>query len=110
MGQRRRSRSTASLAWLAALAGVAFAPSVSAQEQDLVTVPPVPRDYRPALTAWGEPDLRGTWPIDHLNFTTLQRTPEQGNRYWLTDEEFAARQRTLAERGAAYDREIEEET
>ena len=108
MAQSDRSRSGASLAMLAALAGLGLAPTAAAaQGADLVTVPPVPRDYRPATTAWGEPDLRGTWPIDHLNFTTLQRTVEQGTRYWLNDEEWAARQQTLAARGEAYAREIE---
>ena len=87
----------------------ALTPAPASAQQDLVTVPTIPRDYRPAKTAWGEPDLRGVWPIDHLNFTTLQRTPEQGNRYWLTDEEFAARQATLAQRGQAYANEIEGE-
>jgi len=105
MGDKGRSRIAAPLAWLAALA--AYAPAASAQEADLVTVPAIPRDYRPATTAWGEPDLTGTWPIDHLNFTPLQRTAEQGERYWLTDEEFAARQQMLAARGEAYAREIE---
>ncbi len=103
-----RARGFGCVAAGAVLAGLAPVAPVAAQE-DLVTVPAVPRDYRPATTAWGEPDLRGTWPIDHLNFTTLQRTPEQGNRYWLTDEEFAQRQATLAQRGQAYSNEIEGE-
>ena len=81
-----------------------------AQEFDLVTVPDVPRDYRAPTTPWGEPDLRGTWPIDHLNFTPLQRPPEQAERYYLNDEEFAARRQMLAQRGAAYEKEIEDET
>ncbi|MBN9506309.1 MAG: hypothetical protein J0I69_09795 [Altererythrobacter sp.] len=111
----RRARSGVSPAWLAMLAGCALAFSglssaVRAQAPDLTAIPAVPRDYKPANTAWGEPDLRGTWPIDHLNFTPLQRTAEQGNRYWLTDEEFAARQQTLATRGQAYDKEIQGET
>jgi hypothetical protein len=67
----------------------------------------VPRDFRPATTAWGDPDLTGTWPIDHLNFTPLQRTPEQGERYLLNDEEFAARQAMLAQRGEAYAGEVD---
>src|SRR5690606_34245651 len=98
-------------ALLAVLAGSALATSpVAAQDLDLTAVPPVPRDYRPALTAWGEPDLRGTWPVDHLNFTPLQRPPEQAGRYYLTEEEYAARQQMLAQRGQAYATEIEEET
>jgi hypothetical protein len=68
-------------ALLAMLVGSALAgSSVAAQDLDLAAIPAVPRDYRPATTAWGEPDLRGTWPIDHLDFTPLQRPPEQADR------------------------------
>jgi hypothetical protein len=75
---------------------VAAAP-VAAAEEDL-TVLPVPSDaYTPARTAWGEPDFRGGWPIDHLNGRTpLQRAPEHGNRQLLTAEEYAARAETVA--------------
>ncbi len=80
-----------------------FAPVVAyAQQKDLVTVPPVPKTYHPRKTPWGEPDLRGTWPIDHLNFTPLQRTPAQGNRAFLTDEEYAARSKQLTDRAGQY--------
>jgi hypothetical protein len=70
--------------------------SARAQTGDLTAIPPVPKDYKPGQTAWGEPDFRGTWPIDHLNMTPLQRSAEQGNRYWLTDAEYAARAQRLA--------------
>lgn len=97
----RRSCFAALPALLAALAGsvLAAASPLSAQEFDLTAVPEVPRDYRPALTSWGEPDLRGTWPLDHLKFTPLQRPPEQASRYWLTEAEWAARSKVLTERG-----------
>lgn len=99
---------------LPGLAGCAllFLPlgGLSAQQPDLETVPEVPRDYRPDTTPWGEPDLRGTWPIDHLNFTPMQRPAEQADRYFLTDEEYAAREEMLAARGAAYEGEVEDET
>jgi hypothetical protein len=62
---------------------------------DLTAIPPVPKSYKPKLTAWGEPDLSGLWPIDHLNQTPFQRTEAQGNRYWLTDEEYAAREKQI---------------
>ncbi len=102
-------------AWPAILAGGVIALTLPlspafAQPADLETIPPVPGDYRPALTDWGEPDLRGTWPIDHLNFTPFQRPPEQAARYYLNDEEYAQRTAMLAERGESYDREIDEET
>ncbi len=73
--------------------------------QDLVTVPPVPKTSKPAETPWGEPDFRGGWPVDHLNMTPLQRTPAQGNRYLLTDEEYAARQKQIGATQTRYDTE-----
>ena len=80
----------------AAAAPAAFDPTV---------LPPVSDDYRPATTAWGDPDLRGGWPIDHLNGLPLQRTPEQGNRHFLTDEEFATRQARIDTLAARYETE-----
>ena len=73
----RRARSAILPALLAMFAGAALTPAASAQEGGLAAIPPVPRDYGAPTTPWGEPDLRGTWPIDHLNFTPLQRPPEQ---------------------------------
>jgi hypothetical protein len=67
--------------------------AVHAQETDLTVVPTVPGDYQPKQTSWGEPDFRGGWPIDHLNGRTpLQRDPAHGNRYFLTEQEFAERE------------------
>jgi len=59
--------------------------------QDLTKLPPLP-NYQPKKTAWGDPDLRGTWPTDALGGLPLQRTVEQGNRVFLTDEEFQKRE------------------
>ena len=72
---------------------------------DLTAIPAVPKTYKPKLTAWGEPDLTGLWPIDHLNMTPFQRTEAQGNRYLLTDEEFAARQKQIDAAAGRYDKE-----
>jgi hypothetical protein len=52
-------------------------------------------------TAWGEPDIRGTWPLQHLTGTPLQRDPALGDRRFLTDEEMAARDGMFAARGDA---------
>lgn len=85
-----------------------LAPSVLAAQEpsaDLTAVPPVPRTYTPKTTPWGEPDLRGTWPIDHLNGTPMQRDPKQGNRMFLTDEEFAERTQRVDTLAARYDKE-----
>ncbi len=86
----------------------AIAPAASAQQSvpaDLTAVPPVPGDYRPKTTAWGDPDLRGRWPIDHLNGTPLQRDPAQGDRVFLTEEEMAARRQRVEAAAARYENE-----
>jgi hypothetical protein len=43
-------------------------------------------------TAWGHPDLQGTWSSDDVRGIPLQRPEELGTRAELTDEEFAERQ------------------
>ena len=52
--------------------------------------------YVPPKTPWGEPDLQGMWPLNHLITTNLQRSPNYGTRRFLTDEEFAAAQKNAA--------------
>ena len=76
----------------AASAQPASAPAASAPAVDLTVLPPVPHTYQPKRTAWGDPDLRGVWPIDSLGGLPLQRTVEQGNRVFLTNEEYAVRE------------------
>jgi hypothetical protein len=77
-----------------------------AQGPDLTVLPPAQNGYKPATTEWGEPDFRGGWPIDHLNGRTpLQRDPAHGNRIFLTDEEFAAREEMVAELEKRYENE-----
>ncbi|GAA0283143.1 hypothetical protein GCM10009127_25720 [Alteraurantiacibacter aestuarii] len=84
---RRGVIMTLALAAIAATSGGAVA-----QEEDLTVLPAPANDFQPELTAWGEPDFRGGWPIDHLNGRTpLQRAAEHGNRQLLTQDEYAAR-------------------
>ena len=59
------------------------------------TAPKAP--YVVPKTPWGEPDLQGMWPLNHLIATNLQRNPQYGTRRFLTDEEFAAAQRSAAQ-------------
>ncbi|MDB5690053.1 MAG: hypothetical protein JWL91_1929 [Sphingomonas bacterium] len=90
----------ATAAWLAVgltsvSAQQAAAPAARASAsapQDLTVLPPVPTNYTPKKTAWGDPDLRGTWPIDHLGGLPMQRTEAQGNRVFLNEQEFAERE------------------
>jgi len=72
---------------------------------DLTYLPPVPHTYKPKRTAWGDPDLRGTWPIDSLGGLPLQRTVEQGNRVFLNDEEYAVREKAMQRSREAAEKE-----
>jgi hypothetical protein len=95
------SRLTAAAILIAAVS--LWAPAIAAaQDKDLTAIPATPKTYQPNKTSWGEPDLRGTWPIDHLNFTPLQRTAEQGNRVFLTEAEYAARAKQLGDRAKQF--------
>ena len=42
-------------------------------------------------TAWGHPDLEGTWTTDDMRGVPMSRQPQYGTRQYLTDQEFAAR-------------------
>jgi hypothetical protein len=59
------------------------------------------------MTEWGDPDLQGTWPIQHLIGTPFQRSEEYGTREELTEEEYLAQAEQLEEgRNARYEEEI----
>src|SRR5690606_26203437 len=48
---------------------------------DLEALPPVPTDYDPPKTAWGDWDFSNTYQIEYLNNTRIlfQRPTEYGN-------------------------------
>jgi hypothetical protein len=58
--------------------------------------------YKQPLTPWGEPDLRGIWPLNHLISTPFQRPEQFGERRFLTDEEFAAAQKRADDRNTRF--------
>ena len=62
-----------------------------AEHPELYVLAPVSHKYAPRKTAWGDPDLRGMWPIDSLGGLPLQRPVEMGRRVLLSDEELKAR-------------------
>ena len=77
----------ASVIAMTAVGAVAFAPSVAAAQKppaDLNVLPPVPTDYTPKKTPWGDYDFRGMWPIENLNgaHVMLQRPKQYGNRQY----------------------------
>src|SRR6187549_1730869 len=60
------------------------------------------RAFKPPMTPWGEPDLRGTWPLNHLISTPFQRPEKFGDRRLMTDEEFAAAQKSAEARNERF--------
>src|SRR5687768_3240359 len=61
-----------------------------------------PSTWKQPMTPWGEPDLRGIWPLNHLISTPFQRPERFGDRRFLTDEEFAAAQKSAEDRNARF--------
>src|SRR5215212_5187692 len=47
--------------------------------------------WKAPRTAWGHPDLEGTWTTDDMRGVPMARPAQFGTRLYLTDEEFAAR-------------------
>ena len=63
--------------------------------------------YPHPMTEWGDPDLRGTWPIQHLIGTPFQRDEKLGTRELYSDAEVVERAQRLDEgRNARYEEEI----
>lgn len=101
LGLGLRASSVAAVAVAASLLSASPA-AAQAVPADLTTMPPVPTDYKPKKTSWGDPDLRGTWPIDNIANLPMNRPAQFGDRFWLTDEENAARLAQAARSDAAY--------
>ena len=82
-----------------AAAAAAQQPAPAAKAPQAAAPAPKPAAAKPAApayvqpkTSWGEPDISGMWPINHLVTTNLQRAANLGNKLYLTDEEFKAKQ------------------
>jgi hypothetical protein len=61
------------------------------------------KNYKPPKTPWGEPDLQGTWPLSNLLSTPFQRSEKYGNRRYMTDEEYAAAEKSAAARNKRFE-------
>lgn len=59
--------------------------------------------WKHPMTPWGEPDLQGMWPLNHLISTPFQRPERFGERRFLTDEEFAAAQKSAEARNTRFE-------
>jgi hypothetical protein len=101
-----RNAFTGSLLAAASLSLLCSGPAMAQPvPDDLTTMPPVPKNYQPKKTAWGDPDLRGTWPIDNIASIPMNRPANFGDRFWLTEEEYAQRQQRANSSDQAYERE-----
>jgi hypothetical protein len=60
--------------------------------------------YVPARTQWGDPDLRGTWPLELLSKAgiPLERPEGYGERASMTDDEFAQRLEAMGRPNAIF--------
>jgi hypothetical protein len=76
---------------LAQSPGTAAAAKTSAKTSARWTAPKTP---------WGEPDLQGTWPINHLIAVPLERPRQYGDRLYLTEDEFAKAQAGIEARNS----------
>jgi hypothetical protein len=65
--------------------------------------------FTPDRTEWGDPDFRGTWPIDRIAEAgiPLQRPELYGDRLLMTDEEFARRLEQAANADASFAQDID---
>ena len=64
-----------------------------------------PPGWEVPRTAWGDPDLRGKWPIDYLSATPRERPANFGTRAFLTDEEYEAAFKSAEDLMERYDDE-----
>jgi hypothetical protein len=60
--------------------------------------PAPPAGWKVKRTAWGDPDLRGMWPVDYLAATPRERPAEIGTRREWTPEEYQQRNAQADER------------
>jgi hypothetical protein len=86
------------------VAGCAMAAaSLSAQAPTSSSKPSVDKPasasktWTPPKTAWGDPDLQGVWTSDSVRGIPLQRPDALGTKAFLTDEEFAAKEKRDAQ-------------
>jgi hypothetical protein len=61
------------------------------------------KKWTPPKTPWGEPDLQGIWPLNHLIATPFQRPEKYGDRRLMTDEEYAAAQKSAQARNQRFE-------
>jgi hypothetical protein len=76
-----------------------------AAEETVGVPPPAPAGWSAPRTEWGDPDLRGMYPLDQVGRTPMQRRPQYGNRLLMTEDEYKEALNSAAEVEAGADRE-----
>jgi len=61
--------------------------------------------WKQPKTPWGDPDLRGTWPINHLMAVPLERPEKFGTRLEFTAEELAEQRKGVEAQNKRYQEE-----
>ena len=84
-----------------ALGGIATA-LACAQTKAPKQLAPTPANWTAPKTSWGEPDLQGIWPINHLIGVPLERNRQYGDRLYMTEEEFAKAQKAVEARDSRF--------
>src|SRR5438034_11767520 len=79
--------------------GVCSAPQTAVAQQSTGTK----AGWTHPMTPWGEPDLQGISPLNHLISTPFQRPERAGHRRFLTEEEFAAAHESADARKPPFD-------
>ncbi len=105
----RRNLSSIAMAALAAAAFLGSGPVLAQPAPaDLTVMPPVPKSYVPRKTSWGDPDFTGIFPLENIDQSRIRlvRPKEFGNRFWVTDAEFATRLAAAQKSDAAYSAEL----
>ena len=87
------------LAWGGISISLMLFPAAAQQSQK----PTANKIYTPPKTPWGDPDLQGIWPLNHLIATPFQRPEKYGERRFLTEEEFAAAQKSADARNKRFE-------
>jgi hypothetical protein len=76
---------------------VSLAAQSSTQGSHDTKAPKSSAKWTPPRTAWGDPDLQGTYTSDNSIGVPFERPPQFAGRTTLNDEEYAARERTNGE-------------
>lgn len=61
------------------------------------------KTWTPPKTPWGEPDLQGIWPLNDLIATPFQRPVKYGDRRYMTEDEYAAAQKSASARNKRFE-------